>query len=284
VQLLPSNLHKKLSTAITAYDKSEAESIAYILMEHLWNLTKTDVLLNQKTTEVDEEQITSLIKRVNTAEPVQYITGETWFYDRKFKVNKHVLIPRFETEELVHLIINEHKKKQPLRILDACTGSGCIAISLCAELNTAQTFAVDISTEALQTAKANADLNNTPVTFIQDNLLNPDLEMLPDNLDIFVSNPPYVKESEKALMHSNVLDYEPHLALFVEDDNPLIFYKALTALGKKLLKPGGKIYFEINEQLGKETADVLRSFDFQNIRIINDLNGKDRIVAGEKNN
>ncbi|WP_052430437.1 peptide chain release factor N(5)-glutamine methyltransferase [Sporocytophaga myxococcoides] len=284
MQQLPSNLHKKLSAAITAYDKSEAESIAYILMEHFWNLTKTDVLLNQWTTEVNEEQLTSLINRVNTAEPVQYITGGTWFYDRKFKVNKNVLIPRFETEELVHLIINEHKKEQDLRLLDACTGSGCIAISLSAELNTAQTFAVDISTEALKTAKANADLNKTPINFIQDNLLSPDLEKLPESLDVLVSNPPYVKESEKSLMHSNVLDYEPHLALFVEDDNPLIFYKALAGLGKKLLKPGGKIYFEINEQLGKETADVLRSFDFQNIRIIKDLNGKDRIVAGEKNN
>ncbi|MBO9699995.1 MAG: peptide chain release factor N(5)-glutamine methyltransferase [Sporocytophaga sp.] len=271
-----------MSAAINVYDKSEAESIAYILMEHFWTINKTDVLLNQKTTEVNEEELSSLIKRINTAEPVQYITGETWFYDRKFKVNKHVLIPRFETEELVHLIINEHKKKQQLRILDACTGSGCIAISLNAELNSEQTFAVDISTEALQTAKSNAELNNTPVTFIQDNLLNPDLGMLPDNLDIFVSNPPYVKESEKALMHSNVLDYEPHLALFVEDDNPLIFYKALTKLANNLLKPGGKIYFEINEQLGKETAEVLRSFDFQNIRVVKDLNGKDRIVAGDK--
>ncbi|WP_293893362.1 peptide chain release factor N(5)-glutamine methyltransferase [Sporocytophaga sp.] len=282
MQLLPSDLHKKISAAINVYDKSEAESIAYILMEHFWTINKTDVLLNQKTTEVNEEELSSLIKRINTAEPVQYITGETWFYDRKFKVNKHVLIPRFETEELVHLIINEHKKKQQLRILDACTGSGCIAISLNAELNSEQTFAVDISTEALQTAKSNAELNNTPVTFIQDNLLNPDLGMLPDNLDIFVSNPPYVKESEKALMHSNVLDYEPHLALFVEDDNPLIFYKALTKLANNLLKPGGKIYFEINEQLGKETAEVLRSFDFQNIRVVKDLNGKDRIVAGDK--
>lgn len=282
MQILPSNLHKKISTAITVYDKSEAESIAYILMEHFWDISRSDVLLNQKVAEVNEEELSSLIKRINTAEPVQYITGEAWFYDRKFKVNKNVLIPRFETEEIVHLIINEHKKKQDLRILDACTGSGCIAISLDAELNNSQTFAVDISDEALQTAMSNAELNSTPVTFIQDNLLEPDLDKLPNNLDIFVSNPPYVKESEKALMHSNVLDYEPHLALFVEDENPLIFYKALTKLAANLLKPSGKIYFEINEQLGKETAEVLRSFDFQNIRLVKDLNGKDRIVVGEK--
>ncbi|WP_245598595.1 peptide chain release factor N(5)-glutamine methyltransferase [Sporocytophaga myxococcoides] len=284
MQLLPSDLLKKIATAITVYDKSEAESIAYILMEHFWNISRSDALLNQRAAEVNEEELSSLIKRINTAEPVQYITGETWFYDRKFKVNKHVLIPRFETEELVHLIINEYKEKQNLRLLDACTGSGCIAISLGAELNNSQAFAVDISNEALQTAWSNAELNNAPVTFIQNNLLEPDLGKLPDNLDIFVSNPPYVKESEKKLMHSNVLDYEPHLALFVEDENPLIFYKALTKLATNLLKPGGKIYFEINEQLGKETAEVLRSFDFQNIRVIKDLNGKDRIVAGEKNN
>jgi len=282
VQLQPSDLHKKIAISITVYDRSEAESIAYILMEHCWNIRRADVLLNKRAVEINDEQLAAFIARINSAEPVQYITGETWFYERKFKVNKHVLIPRFETEELVHLIIREHKYHQQLRILDACTGSGCIAISLSAELEDSEVYAADISPEALETAKTNAELNSASVTFLQDNLLEPDLQKLPEALDILVSNPPYVKESEKALMHSNVLEYEPHLALFVEDENPLIFYRALSALGKKLLKPGGKIYFEINEQLGKETADVLRSFDYQEIRVLKDLNGKDRMVAGKK--
>jgi release factor glutamine methyltransferase len=207
--------------------------------------------------------------------PIQYILGEAPFYGREFKVNASVLIPRNETEELVHLIIKENKKLN-LRILDIGTGSGCIPISLALEIPSSKTFALDISKEALEVAKDNAKKHEESIIFFQVDILNEDIPV--KDLDIIVSNPPYVCESEKSLMHENVLNFEPHLALFVKDNDPLVFYKIIAKKAKSALKSSGKLYFEINEAFGEKVQYLLEEQGYREISIIQDLNNKDRIV------
>ena len=271
------NIRKSLSEF---YPDSEISALTRIIIEYV---TKSSLpaLLSDKNTKITTEEvlkIDKIVEHLQRFEPIQYIIGETEFYGLPFIVNPNVLIPRPETEELVELILNENKGNKS-HILDIGTGSGCIAISLQKHLCETQATGWDISDKALSVAKINSDNNNVKVTFNQVDILSD----YPDNqhFDIIVSNPPYVLDSEKTDMHTNVLDYEPHTALFVSDDNPLLFYNRIADVATQLLKNGGKLYFEINRAKGQETIKMLEDKGFSNIRLIKDISGNDRIVRAE---
>jgi release factor glutamine methyltransferase len=221
------------------------------------------------------------VKDLLKNKPIQYIIGETEFCDLKFKVNENVLIPRPETSEMVHEIAVSNQQSAISNILDIGTGSGCIAISVAKKLPQAQVFAMDISEKALEVAKENATRNNVNVTFIHDDILS-----LRNNIetifDIIISNPPYVRELEKAEMRDNVLNWEPHNALFVSDNDPLIFYRNILEFAKSHLKENGEIWFEINEYLGKEMTDLCKEYGFSDVEIFKDFRGKERIVKVNK--
>ena len=262
------------------YPQREIESIIYILLEHLLNYSKIEIQLN-KNEKIEQnifDQITSALQDLKNSVPIQYIIGETEFYDLTFKVNKHTLIPRQETEELVHAIINENKIAAP-NILDIGTGSGCIPIVLACNIAGANVSSVDISEGAIVIAKENATLNNVKIDFHLRDFLKWDAYSWERGYDIIVSNPPYVKESEKELMEKNVLTYEPHTALFVDDEDPLIFYRRIAEFAKVHLRKGGKLYFEINEALGQEMIELQKSLGFSSVRLMKDLNGRDRMTS-----
>ncbi len=263
------------------YGTREAQSLSFLLLENLYGLTRAELLAG-KTIAAEEKThlLESYIERLNRSEPIQYILGETEFYGYRFMVTPSVLIPRPETEELVHLILSENKHLRPLSILDIGTGSGCIAITLKKSLPGATVYALDVSKAALDTAEKNATMNEAKVEFIESDILSPEQEI--PQTTIIVSNPPYVTQAEKPLMHENVLAHEPSLALFVEDHDPLLFYRTITDIAKKYLLPKGKLYFEINEQFGKETAALLTNAGFDKVAVLKDLRGKDRMVRGEK--
>lgn len=224
------------------------------------------------------EKLIADFERLKTGEPIQYILGKGPFYGREFIVTPDTLIPRNETEELVHLIIKENPKPK-LRILDVGTGTGCIPISLALELKEPEVYGIDISEEALKIASLNAENLKAKVNFEKCDILT----QVPKTriLDILVSNPPYIPIEEKGLMHRNVIDFEPELALFVTDEDPLIFYQKIAEKGKDLLKPGGKLYFEINERYGLLVSELLKILGYQSVKVHKDLNGKDRIVVGQ---
>lgn len=272
------DIKKSLSSL---YDKREIQSFIYIIFNYVLNYAKIDTVLN-KDEEIQEDKckiIYSIVERLKKHEPLQYILGETDFYDLIFNVNESTLIPRQETEELVQLIINENMNKD-ISILDIGTGSGCIAICLAKNLPLAKVSALDISEKAIETAITNADRNNVKVDFFLEDILN--RKTSHKKYDIIVSNPPYICNSEKSLMHANVLDYEPHTALFVDDNNPLIFYKEIALFAKENLNDNGLLYFEINEALGKEMKDMLENYSYKNVEIIKDINERDRIVKAQK--
>lgn len=256
------------------YGKQEAESLLFWLFEAFLKKGKMDLLKDEALAEIPENLQTAFSQLLEK-KPIQYILGEAPFYGRAFKVNASVLIPRNETEELVHLIIKENKKLN-LRILDIGTGSGCIPISLALEIPSSKVFALDISKEALDVAKENAKNHEASIDFFQIDILSEEIPI--NELDIIVSNPPYVCESEKSLMHENVLNFEPHLALFVKDNDPLVFYKIIAQKAKSALKSSGKLYFEINEALGQKVKDLLEEQGYKEISVLKDLNNKDRMV------
>jgi release factor glutamine methyltransferase len=264
------------------YGENEAKSLTFLLLEHFSGLSKTDIVFNKKIEQVFDYQ--DVIERIKNQEPVQYVIGETEFYGRKFKVTPDTLIPRPETEELVHSVVsrikNEGKKSERLRILDIGTGSGCIAISLACELPQAEVYAYDISENALKIAQENANKNQVNVRFEQRDILQFSAINPAEKFDIIVSNPPYVMDSEAKEMHKNVLDFEPHLALFVPDDNALIFYEAIVNFAVNNLIVNGLCMVEINQQLGLETAELFWNKGFSYIEVIKDLSGKDRFVRG----
>ncbi|MUP38747.1 peptide chain release factor N(5)-glutamine methyltransferase [Labilibaculum euxinus] len=264
------------------YHARETESMTYILLEYVLNYSKSQIQLNRSENISDDDfkQIAAYTHELKTNKPIQYILGETEFYDLTFKVNKHTLIPRPETEELVHAIINENRQ-EGLHILDIGTGSGCIPISLAKNLKNAHVSSADISAEAIEKAKENAKLNQVDVHFFHRDILNwKNFDW--DNFDIIVSNPPYVTEAEKSKMEKNVLDYEPHTALFVTDHDPLIFYRTISEMALLHLKKGGKLYFEINESLGNEMVELLEQKGFNSIRLRSDINGKNRMISAIK--
>ncbi|MCL4129235.1 UNVERIFIED_CONTAM: hypothetical protein GTU68_044045 [Idotea baltica] len=252
----------------------EKESISYILLEDAHGISKTDIVLN-KELELDQELLESQLERLNLHEPLQQIIGFTYFRNRKFKVSKDVLIPRPETEELIDLV-KAFQCSKPC-IIDIGTGSGCIAISLALEIPEAKVSALDVSQNALSIAAQNAEGLNAKVNFIEADFLNYDT----GRYDIIVSNPPYIKNSERAEMAKNVLDFEPGLALFVENDNPLIFYKAVAQYAKKHLNKDGFICVEINSYLGQETKEVFVNKGFKDAKLIKDFYNKDRFITAK---
>ena len=263
------------------YDAGEAESFFYLILEEKNRLKQIDLALHPDLIfSADEIMVwNSLLESLKKEIPIQYILGKTNFYGLDFYVNENVLIPRPETEELVEWILKSQKSKvksQKPKILDIGTGSGCIAISLAKNLPDAFVFAIDVSEKALATAKKNAAINEVNVTFIEKNIL--ETEDLEQQFDIIVSNPPYVRNLEKEEIKKNVLEHEPHLALFVEDNDALIFYRKIAALAQKNLSPNGQLYFEINQYLGVEMKDLLEKMNFKNIELRKDIYGNDRMI------
>jgi release factor glutamine methyltransferase len=268
------------------YDAGEAESFFYLILEEKQKLKRIDLALNPDLT-FSKEKIqlwNSILEQLKKEIPIQYLLGKTSFYGLEFEVNSTVLIPRPETEELVEWIIQSQKlsfdsaqdDSGKIKILDIGTGSGCIAISLAKNILNAQVFAIDVSEKALVTAQKNANINEVNVTFISRNIL--ETEDLKQQFDIIVSNPPYVRELEKKEIKKNVLDNEPHLALFVEDNDALIFYRKIAELAQKSLSPNGQLFFEINQYLGKEMIDLLEKMGFKNVELRKDIYGNDRMI------
>ncbi|WP_099712693.1 peptide chain release factor N(5)-glutamine methyltransferase [Flavobacterium sp. 9] len=265
------------------YDAYEAESFFYLILEDKHQLRQIDLALNHELTFTENDFVVwdSLLAQLKQEVPIQYLLGKTSFYGLDFEVNENVLIPRPETEELVEWIVNENaadNKTKKIKILDIGTGSGCIAISLAKNLPNAEVYGFDVSKKAIETAKRNAINNNVDVTFMFQDVL--ELEELRCKFDVIVSNPPYVRNLEKEEIRKNVLDYEPHLALFVDDNDALIFYRKIAELAKKNFLENGKLYFEINQYLGKEMTDLLEKMDFKNIELRKDIYDNDRMMKG----
>lgn len=269
------------------YPPGEIRSFTRILCEHVCGVPYHRLLLDKdKQLSANELQaIHRIVERLKQSEPIQYILGDAPFYDLSFTVTPGVLIPRSETEELADYIIRTHtdRKGNATRILDIGTGSGCIAVTLARHLPGAEVWAVDISEVALETARQNAVKNGVSVRFCQVDVLQERCAgMFPGVYDILVSNPPYVTDSEKKNMEKNVLDYEPSLALFVPDTDPLLFYKAISRLGKQKIREGGFLYFEINARFGKETAGLLEKDGYKQVRLMKDLYGKERMIEARR--
>jgi release factor glutamine methyltransferase len=267
-----------LNRLLSVYSKNESDAIFYLVAQHLLNYSKIDI--HSKKEEIlsyeNENKLMFILNRLLAHEPVQYILGKTEFYNLPLSIDSRALIPRQETELLVDIILKEQAGKSNLKIIDLCTGSGCIAISLASNLTNSNNTATDISKDALDLAMTNAKNNNVSIFFIKDSILNPLKKY--DNYDLIVSNPPYVRESERHLMAINVIDYEPHSALFVNDIDPLIFYLAIAKFGKDHLNPDGSIYTEINELYGCPTKNIFLENGLTSVHILKDLNNKDRFI------
>lgn len=275
-------LFEDAKNRVSVYDKQEKESVLYILFEDVFSIRKISIVSGEIISWKHEQQalLDNSIDRLNTNEPVQYIIGKSFFYNRWFTVSKDVLIPRPETEELVDLILKRNTLKNP-NILDVGTGSGCIAISLAAEIPSSTVTAIDISKDALSIAEGNAESNGVSVHFKELDFLT-NAGSIKDIFDIIVSNPPYVLDSEKPQMNNNVLLFEPHLALFVKDTNALIYYDILFQFAFNKLHKGGCVYVEINEQKGAELILLAQKHGLSDCEIIKDLFGKDRMLTAFK--
>ena len=289
---------KKLNTSLAnMYSEAEIHVIANLLLENITGFTRLQLLTNKELKLNDEqnELANQYLERLKNHEPIQYILGETEFQGLKFKVNSSVLIPRPETEELVEWVSPHPLRDFPLKgeemeeigvlksprgdsggFLDIGTGSGCIAISLKKKFPSANVSAMDISQDALMVAKANAALNDADVEFIQDDILNP--ATTDRKWDVIVSNPPYIRASEHSEMDKNVTDFEPHLALFVHDNDPLIFYRKIAEFAITHLSPGGKLFFETHKDLAHECKQLLEAYGFTNVVIRKDISGNERMV------
>lgn len=277
-----------LSRLLDNYDINEARSIIKILLEDCFGLSYTDICCGalDKLSDKDVERLESMMQELRNNVPVQYVTGKAFFSNRIFHVSDGVLIPRPETEELCQWITDDMavsresiSKSEGIRILDVGTGSGCIAITLALDNAGTKVTAWDISEKALDIARMNAGNLHADVEFIKQDALNAianECEMY----DVIVSNPPYICMKEADEMEENVLEHEPHLALFVPDDSPLLFYRAITEYASKSLRPGGALYFEINPIYNKEMTTLLHSFGFHDVEIRQDVFGKDRMVKG----
>jgi release factor glutamine methyltransferase len=261
--------------------REEIHSMAYLVFENIFGLTRTAILAEESVNlnETTRNRLDEIVARINRFEPVQYILGESFFYGRSFNVDRAVLIPRPETEELVRLVIDFVRKsnRKNYRVLDIGTGSGCIAITLALELNDIEVFGTDTSSEALVTASANAQKLKASVKYLNHDVLN---SKLPFSVDIIASNPPYIGWDQSNTMSKNVVDYEPKVALFVDSEDPLLFYKAIAKRARESLTPGGLLAVEINERFGKEVQRLFLANDLVEVEIIQDTFGKDRIVKG----
>ena len=268
------------------YDEGEAKAIARMVYEVRFNLTLSDLFIGKDTqlSANDQAELAEITQRLEQQEPVQYVLGQADFCGRTFLVNQHVLIPRPETEELCRWIISEFRDEslefRDCSILDIGTGSGCIAITLAADLPKAEVTAWDISGEALQVARENAKRLHFNVIFELADALNTPLDH--ERWDVIVSNPPYICNKERARIEANVLDHEPHTALFVSDDSPLLFYSAIAQYGLTALKTGGRLYFEINPLYAQELAEMLSMMSYHDIEIKNDTYGKQRMIRARR--
>jgi release factor glutamine methyltransferase len=259
------------------YPENDIHSILQIVCEDLLNWSRADFLMNNKEelNHLQEGILHKSLRELCTSKPVQYITRTAHFYGHEFAVNEHTLIPRQETEELVHMIIENHKKETYLRMIDIGTGTGCIGLSIKDALPSCSMTLLDISLEALELAQLNAIHLKAPVKTLLEDVLA--LDELPETYDVIVSNPPYVRNLEKEEIHSNVLEHEPYLALFVDDTNALIFYRKILELAQKYLKPEGTLYFEINQYLPEEMKALAKEKGFES-DILKDLNGNYRMM------
>lgn len=274
---------KKNMFQCLSMDKTEIESFFYILIEHRLHLSKVDFLMNPNViiSQVDKDFFSAVLLRLKNEEPIQYVLNQTFFYSLLFEVDENTLIPRPETEELVEWIIKDQVllKKKDLRILDIGTGSGCIPIALSKNISNSVVTTVDVSEKAIQVAKRNAKTNKVEVCFINDTILAPEtINNTKYVFDVIVSNPPYVRNLEKQDIKNNILAYEPHLALFVADDDALIFYDRITKYALKHLKKDGVLYFEINQYLGVATVELVKKIGFKNVQLRKDMFGNDRMI------
>ena len=266
------NIIPKFLSEINNFSRREVTSLAYLSIEKILGYSKSDCIIhsNHELTNDNIISFENIINDIKQNIPIQYILGEAHFYDLKFKVNSSTLIPRPETEELVKYILSHDFNS----VLDIGTGSGCIAISIAKHTDSTVT-AIDISSKAIDIAKVNAKLNSVDVNFIVDDVFNFCYEK---KYDLIVSNPPYVLNSEKKYMHKNVIDYEPHSALFVDDNDPLIFYKKIAEIAINKLNKNGYLFFEINERFSNQIIDILSNLNFVDIELKKDVNGRDRII------
>jgi release factor glutamine methyltransferase len=267
----------------TRFDAGEVSSIAHVVLENVFGLTRPQLMtgVSVEKTEEQDRRLSMIAARLNDHEPIQYILNEAYFFGRRFYVDKSVLIPRPETEELVALVL-ENCQKGALtnpKILDVGTGSGCIAISLALEIPGATLLAVDKSIEALAVAERNAKLLGASIKFLEQDFLT---EPIYNEFDIIVSNPPYISLAEKHTISSNVTDFEPHAALFVDEKDPIIFYRMIAQTGIKTLRSGGFVAVEINERFGNETLEIFHQTNYLNAELVKDLSGKDRFVLARK--
>ncbi len=261
------------------YPPEELDAIVGLAFQYVLEKNRVEIALSRKQnlTTSQQTQLELVLKRLLQSEPIQYIIGNTEFYGLELELNKATLIPRPETEELVEWVLSDYSKTQSsTHILDIGTGSGCIAIALAVNLPLSKVEAVDISMQALETAETNSQNNEVAIRFFQQDILK--TMALEKPYDIIVSNPPYVREQEKIEIRNNVLQYEPHQALFVADTTPLVFYRKIAQLAKESLKPNGALYFEINEYLGAETVALVKEIGFKQVELRKDLFGKDRML------
>jgi release factor glutamine methyltransferase len=276
--------HEFRLTLAPLYGVQEADAIASMVLTELTGYSKAKLraFVDDPLTEAQQQRAYEVLKEIATGKPVQYVLGHVHFYGLDFKVSSAVLIPRPETEELVQWILETMKGSHPQTVLDIGTGSGCIPITIKKEQPDSELFAIDISADALAIAQANAHINTVDVKFVEADILNLQAaEILNQTYHIIVSNPPYVTERDKLQMHTNVTDFEPHTALFVSDNDPLIFYKAITEFASLHLLVGGYLFFEINESYGMETLDMMKRIGFINGELRQDMMGKDRMIRAQ---
>lgn len=289
--MLQSLFRDVTKTLSSVYDQHEARTLSFMLLEHLFNVSRVDILADKDTTfsAFQRNQLQGMLDRLVKHEPIQYVLGETEFYGLTLEVGPGVLIPRPETEELVEWVVTDLVGRVPSpSIADVCTGSGCIALALASRLPSAMVRATDISEEALTIARRNADRCSLPIDIRQADALGDtpfgDEDTTSSILfDAVVSNPPYIRQSERANMDANVLDYEPELALFVPDQSPLLFYEAIARAAISRLKPDGALYFEINSGLGPQTLGMLANLGYVATELRKDAYGNDRMIKAKIN-
>jgi len=259
----------------------ESNSLALLLLEHFYKISRSDILAGSEYSQDTgiDSGLNQAIKRLEKKEPIQYVLAETEFSGLKFRLNPNVLIPRPETEELVDLIVKSNTLSAP-KILDIGTGSGCIAIALGHLIPGGEVIGTDVDENILITARANADYNNVSLSFIKSDILS---ENIPGSeYDLIVSNPPYIRHCEKVMMDRNVLSYEPELALFVPDDDPLLFYRSIARKAKSSLKKGGYLYFEINEAFGRQTCELVSNEGYEHVELFSDIHDKPRNIRAQR--
>jgi release factor glutamine methyltransferase len=279
---LKSNITHQLKSN---FNEREALYLANTLLMHSMKMNRHELLLKVDSWVAPDklDDITHATHRLLKGEPLQYVTGEEFFYGKVFLVNKHVLIPRPETEELVDLIVKDCTPSNAINVLDIGTGSGCIAISLGLNIRNSNVVAVDVSPEALSVAEKNNKQLGGSVVFKQLDILDESRWAELGFFDVVVSNPPYIPHGEKQLMEANVLEHEPHLALFVEEEDPLLFYRKIAGFCKQYLNQQGLLYFECNEFNSLQVAEMLGQNGFDNVQVHKDINGKDRMISAQKN-